>query len=181
MFWTNKRLQHGLSYQHKCVYSGVGGSLEEYTSPYTDTSLAIAVRVVDALLKKVTHLAKTFSLLSTAYRTAVGVGILAKDSKGCTAVAYTLSRTLSHATSNYKEPALKLELKYTEFQHLLNTEEWSYFQMFVWLYYCCFMQSQQEQWPHEWLELLLIKVNTTELDITLSSLILGRNLYFAAG
>lgn len=79
MFWTNKRLQHGLSYQHKCVYSGVGGSLEEYTSPYTDTSLAIAVHVVDALLKKVTHLAKTFSLLSTAYGTAVGVGILAKE------------------------------------------------------------------------------------------------------
>lgn len=81
MFRKNKRLQHGLSYQNKCVYTGVGDSLEEYTSPFTDTSLTIAVHAVNALLKTVTYLAKTFSLLSTAYGPAAGVGILAKEFK----------------------------------------------------------------------------------------------------
>lgn len=106
---------------------------------------------------------------------------LQNNSKGCTAVAYTSSRKLTHATSNYKEPALQLELKFTEFQCLLNTEEWFCFQMFVCLHYCGFMQSQQEQCPHKGLELLLIEVNTTELDITLLSLVLRRNFYFAVG
>lgn len=79
MFWTHKGSQHGLSCQHECVYTGVGDSLEGYTRPSSDTSLAIAVHVAEVLLKRAVHLAKIFGPLQTAYGPAVGVGILSQE------------------------------------------------------------------------------------------------------
>lgn len=95
------------------------------------------------------------------------LGVFHRNSEHCTAVADTLSQ--SH-TCNIKLQRTSTQIRIEVHWVSTPTESWVIrFPNICMALYYCFILSQQEHHSHKWLELLLIKVNTTELDISLFS------------